>query len=314
MNPQSDLTTLGQVWDQVESMSAHCFDQMIPVKDIHFNGLETVNIGSEPYPLRDMAQRSIAFRLGIPIQYLRKCPEDIQAFNLNHWITKEKNDELFFRFDSAEVRAIFTPRYTPVDNFEVLERLDSLGYGPDSVVQCKIDEGVMLLNIPDSKAEFAVDARGKDRMFPGVSIGNSEIGLRSLSISAFVLRLVCTNGLITNEETSSSYRHISSRILEEFPDVLARVTANLGLQRERFMISLESKVDDPQATMRSFNRQFQLDKDQQAALEWAWPQEEGETMFNVVNAYTKAAQYPGLTADSAYRLQEVGGRILALVN
>jgi hypothetical protein len=38
----------------------------------------------------------------------------------------EKNEELFFRFDSDEVRAIFSPRYPPVDDFEVLERLDFL--------------------------------------------------------------------------------------------------------------------------------------------------------------------------------------------
>ncbi|KHK00172.1 hypothetical protein NY78_4409 [Desulfovibrio sp. TomC] len=34
------------------------------------------------------------------------------------------------------------------------------------------------------------DVNGNDRVSPGISIGNSEIGLAALSISAFLLRLV----------------------------------------------------------------------------------------------------------------------------
>jgi hypothetical protein len=35
---------------------------------------------------------------------------------------------------SNEIRAIFTPRYKPIDNFEVLARLDEMGYTPDTEV------------------------------------------------------------------------------------------------------------------------------------------------------------------------------------
>ena len=52
--------------------------------------------------------------------YLAKCPHDLQKENMNYWWDKEKNEELFFRFDGDEVRAMFTPKYKPVDNFEVL--------------------------------------------------------------------------------------------------------------------------------------------------------------------------------------------------
>ena len=66
---------------------------------------------------------------------------------MNYWMKTEKNEELFFRFDGEEVRAIFTPRYRPVDNFEVLEKLDSLGYGPDTQVQCHLDDLFLLVSI-----------------------------------------------------------------------------------------------------------------------------------------------------------------------
>ena len=107
--------------------------------------------------------------------------------------TKEKNNELLFRFDGDEVRAIFTPRYTPVDNFEILERLDSLGYSSDTEVQCSVDQELMMLNIPAGNT-FTING---DTMKTGLSISNSEIGIASLSISAFILRLICTNGMIS---------------------------------------------------------------------------------------------------------------------
>ncbi|MEE8380336.1 MAG: hypothetical protein V3R78_00470 [Thermodesulfobacteriota bacterium] len=71
---------------------------------------------------------------------------------------------------------------------------------------------------------------------------------------------------------------------------------------------------NPESTIETFNRQFQLGKIEKEAVEWAWPLEAGDTMFNVVNAYTRAAQFEGLAAESSYRLQKVGGDILTMLN
>ena len=145
-----NITTIEKVSDRVNEMSQNCFDKNVTVADLSFDNLETVRIGeTETHQLRDIAQRSISYRLGIPYQYLRKCPPEIQALNMNYWIEHEKNSQLFFRYDGDDVRAIFTPKYKPVDNFEVMERLDSLGYGPDTRVQCKLDHEFMLLSIMD---------------------------------------------------------------------------------------------------------------------------------------------------------------------
>ena len=49
------------------------------------------------------------------------------------------------------------------------------------------------------------------------------------------------------------------------------------------------------------------------AVEWGWNQEMGSTMFHVVNAYTRAAQFEELSAEASYRLQKVGGMVLGMV-
>jgi len=304
------MTTLKSVLERARRMSERHTDRYVKVEDITFRNLEEVSIAGEPHLLQPVAQQSIAYRLGIPIQYLRRCPSDIQRLNMNYWMEREKNDELFFRFDRDEVRAVFTPRYIPTDNLEVLERLHSLNYGPDTEVQCSLDDGFMMVNIPDGRQSFMVNG---DKMTPGISISNSEVGLASLSIAAFVLRLVCTNGMISRTQVSTSYRHVSGKILEELPGVLNNISDELGKKKDQFRLSIGSKVEHPEMTVRNFNNQFQLNKEEKEAVEWALPLEYGSKMFHVVNVYTKASQYKALSAESGYKLQKVGGTILEMV-
>jgi hypothetical protein len=310
MQKMTNMTTLGKVSARVDELSKNCTDHLVPVKDIAFDSLESVKIANEVHPMKPIAQQSISARLGIPIQYLRKCPPEVQTYNMNHWIKEEKNEQLFVRFDGKEVRAIFTPRYQPIDNFEVLEKLDSLGYPPDTPVQCHLDSEFMSLSILDGKQTFSLNG---DKITPGISVSNSEVGLACLSIAAFLLRLICTNGLISKTEVHASYKHASLKVFKEFPQVLEKVSLELAKKREQLRISTESMVDNPVATMENFNRQFQLNKVEKEAVEWGWSRESGYTMFHVVNAYTRASQFEGLSAESSYRLQRTGGMILEMV-
>ena len=117
--------------------------------------------------------------------------------------------------------------------------------------------------------------------------------------------------LVSNKHTT---QHSSTKILNEFPEVIEKVSCELAGKRAQFSIFIESPVDNPESTIETFNRQFQLGKIEKEAVEWAWPLEAGDTMFNVVNAYTRAAKYDGLTAEASYRLQKVGGDILGMLN
>jgi len=305
-------TTLEKIYDKVDVMSANCIDHNVNVPEIEFDSLDLIRISGESHIVRPVAQRSLSNRLGIPYHYLKKCPKELQRDNLQHWIKHEKAEQLFFRFDGEdkEVRAIFSTRYKPVDNFEVMFQLDSMGFKPETKVQCSIDPEFMSLSIPDGKQSFSING---DKFTPGISISNSEVGLASLSISAFIWRLICSNGLISKTQESSSYRHVSTKILEEFPDVLEKVSLELGNKKEMFRLSMDSSVDNPDSTMESFNRQFQLNEKEREAVSWGWCFDVGESMFHILNAYTKASQFEGLSAESCFKLQKTGGNILAMV-
>jgi len=306
----STMTTLGDVFEKVHQMSLNNHDDYVRVKDLNFDGLETILINDSSHTLKPIAQISMANRLGIPYYYLKKCPADIQSKNLNYWLQHERNEQLFFRFSGQEVRAIFTPRYIPTDNLEVLDKLKSLGYAPDARVQSSLNEQFMVVNIPDGRETFSING---DKMTPGISMANSEVGLAALSIAAFVLRLTCTNGMVSKTQVSASYRHVSGKILNELPAVMSDISRELASKKDQFRLSIESRVEHPEATINSFNNQFQLTKEEKEAVDWALPKEYGQTMFHVINVYTKASQYPGLPADSGYKLQKMGGTILEMV-
>ena len=97
------------------------------------------------------------------------------------------------------------------------------------------------------------------------------IAATSLSVSAFFLRLVCTNGMVAKTEISASYRHVSTKILVELTRVFEKVSYELGNQRDRFQLSLESQVDDPLATLDRFNKQsaIRVQEPEREAVDWA---------------------------------------------
>jgi hypothetical protein len=312
----TNLSTLGEVAEIVEQNAQTHRDQLVRSDDIHFVNLEQLVINGELHRVLPHAGRLISNRLGVPHQYLNRCPSGLQAKNLNHWLGEQEDEKEFFvRFENDAVRAVFSPRYKTIDNTDVLNRLDQLGFGPETEVHAQIDPNFMSLSLPDESKSFLVK-RG-DSIVPGLTISNSEIGLSSLKIEAFFLRLICTNGLIGKASVTSSFRHISKRVLDELPMILRNVSQEASIQAEQFKFSLESPVDHPVETFNSFNQKFLLDEQQKTALDWAWEFEgnaENVSMFHILNSYTKAAQFPDLPVQSQYKLQKVGGEILSMVH
>ena len=306
-------TTLADVQTQVQQMAQNHRDYLVRTEDIHFVNLEQVVINGELHPVLPHAQRFIANRLGVPYQYLNRCPASLQAKNMNFWLSEMQDEKEFFvRLDQNAVRAWFSSRYQPIDNTDILQRLDQLGFGPDTTATSQIDPNFMSLSLSDPERSFTVQ-KG-DEITPGFTISNSEIGLSSLKIEAFFLRLICTNGLISKASITSSFRHISKKVLDELPMILRNISQEASIQAQQFKFSLESPVENPDETFSTFNRQFQLDQPEKDAVLWGWDFEQGNTMFHIINAYTKAAQHPELPVLSEYKLQKCGGEILGMVN
>ena len=244
---------------------------------------------------------------------LARCPEELQAENLNHWIReeREKRETLFCRFDGDKLRAVFTDRYTAIDHMEILSKMVEYGFSSETEVHYSLDQELLVLKVPDFTRAFGFGE--KDRIVPGISVANSEVGILVFSIEAYFYRLVCSNGLISTVSVASRFKHVSRRALDEFPDILKQVVYESERSQRRLEISTQTRLDNPLMTIGTFNRQFNITRTEAEAITHAWEIEQGFTMFHVIGAYTRAAHDPDLTAEESYKLERMGGIILSMV-
>jgi hypothetical protein len=307
------INTFESVITKVHAMSENYFDETIAVTDMMFHSIDRMRISGKEVTVLPSAQRLFANRLRVPHSYLVRCPSELQADNLNHWIREEqeKRETLFCRFDGDKLRAVFTDRYTAIDHTEILSRMVEYGFSSETEVHYSLDRDLLVLKVPDFTRAFGFGA--KDKIIPGISLANSEVGILAFSIEAYFYRLICSNGLISTVSVGSRFKHVSRRALNEFPDILRRVVYESEHSQRRFEISTQTRLDNPLSTIGSFNRQFQLTKKEAEAVTHAWESEQGMTMFHVINAYTRAAHEADLTAEESYKLERIGGMILSMV-
>lgn len=307
-----DTITLGEAREQIVRDSRWNHDELLDVNRIDIDCLYSIKYDRDrTHQLKENAQRQLCQRLGIPFAYMRKCPEDLQQLNMIHWLPFERNEQMFFRFNAQrDVRAIFTPRYVPVDDIDVITRLLETGYRRDTSCLLRRDDGFMSISIPDEKSRFTI--AGREEFMHGVKISNSEIGLSSIRIEAWVLRIVCMNGMVA-QETVGSYarRHVITGLVDALPVLIENARKSRKMTEERLTVSIETHISDREETMLRLNRQFGLSQKLQDTVKRASTGEE-HTLFEMVNTYTRAAHYTDLTANESYRLEQVGGLILAL--
>jgi len=125
--------------------------------------------------------------------------------------------------------------------------------------------------------------------------------------------LVCTNGIIAKTSVDSRFKHISNRVMDEFPMILQRVVSESQKGQARFMISAETHVDNPESTIETFARQLQIGQEQTEIVKRAYYLEPKPVMYFIIQAFTRAAQDKSLSATDSYRLERAGGAILGMV-
>ena len=97
-------TTLGNLIEQVETMSAGNFDETVSLNEIEFGSLNEMWVEDVSVEVLPQAQRLLSQRLGVPFSYLNRCPAELQAENLNHWLEQERKqrETFFLRFNGQQ--------------------------------------------------------------------------------------------------------------------------------------------------------------------------------------------------------------------
>ena len=85
------IATLETAISEVHQQSANHFDEIVPLQEMEFDILTQMWISGKRVDVAPSAQRLLANRLRVPYSYLSRCPDELQACNLNYWIEQERD-------------------------------------------------------------------------------------------------------------------------------------------------------------------------------------------------------------------------------
>ena len=193
-----------------------------PVADDDHDGVVLVldsDDGLNEFRLTDHALGQVSTDLGIPKRYFDRMKVDAPALfqsNVHHWLYNEPKARLVRGLRNGEGeamtgRAWMSDKFRRLDNMEIartlLPEFENLGM-PVEFHQAAITDTRLYIRALFPNLERDVQAVG-DTVRWGVSITNSEIGAGSLTISSFVLRLRCKNGMVADKVLNA--RHVGKR-------------------------------------------------------------------------------------------------------
>jgi len=155
--------------------------------------------------------------LRVPPHYAEKLPAALAANMLNFHLQARGDDLALLRLterdDGLKLRALLPASFVRIDDAMVADLLADLD-GTDTLraAHCDVLEDHLHLRLVHD-TPFAVDGAGRDLVFPGLDIYNSEVGTGPLRVRMCLVRQVCTNGMTISEQLDERLR-LDNRALD----------------------------------------------------------------------------------------------------
>jgi hypothetical protein len=254
--------------------------------------LEVAEVGLGVWPFADHAMSQFCQKLDIPIRYFRRLPDEMKILVANYDLRRLKGTSFFVRGKGDWVRAFLSADYVAYNNSEIGETVEGLlANGNVSVKDFVLEETNMFLKII-SEEIWDVESGLK----AGILIGNSEVGMGSVSVEPFVFRKPCTNDLIVSREKSFRHAHIhltahelTRRMAEAVSDGFRVASSVLDI----FLKAREEPIDDPLQTIRKIAEARQFSQKLTDEVVSSYLVEPESNRFGLINAFTNAAQKLG---------------------
>ncbi len=267
--------------------------------------------GNERYELREHAFGQIAAKLQIPAHYLRRCDPELRSRNVNRWL-RDADRDVMLRLEGSEVRAVLSGSYRVINHVDILGWLESR-LGEETPVRYELTDGYLDLQVIGRSEDGLSNAR-KDVLHRGLHLRNSEVGLARVNISALVYRTICLNGLVMGAgRWAYQRRHVGkAEIADQVREAFDRALDLSGQAATAFAGTRGIQVAEPEKALDRIVGRYELGEDEGVAIRSAYQQEPGQTLYNVINALTRAGNDNALALESRHKLQTLGGRLTDL--
>ncbi len=199
--------------------------EAVPVSVAEGGGIRIGGVNGGDMPVRPHGHKQLSDLLGIPTRYYQRMAEeqpDLLAHNVNTWLRADPENKRMIRTLDGEVRAVLSPKYRPLDNFDlaqvVLPKLIELNA---QIVSAELTETRMYVkailpalsddlppgmtwgNGHNAVAEYRGNAAGK--VVAAIVVSNSEVGAGTLRVEPSVFTTWCTNLAILKERAMRKY-------------------------------------------------------------------------------------------------------------
>lgn len=205
-------------------------------------------------PMSYFALSQLCEKLKIPSGYVNRCIEehpDLARENVSEWLG-DYESPMFVRTTYSRVKAMLSTKYSPYDSNLVLsDILQVMKDKPEYVVKGSYlsTDKLHVRMISDSPLDVHGEEEGD--LFPGFIIDSSDVGKNSLSISAFIYKQVCTNGLMLPAKTLGQvYRKTHMGIAtEDFRNNLISAVSAIP----EILYDVTESIEETRATGMPFN-------------------------------------------------------------
>ncbi len=244
------------------------------------------------YSLSEVATSQMCQKLEIPVKYYRRPPDEMKAMAANYDIGRLNGHSYLLRGKAQWIRAFLSSEYVVYNNSEIAETVQGLlGNGARTMKSAVLEETHMFLKII-SEEIWDVDSGLK----AGIMIGNSEVGMGSVSVEPFVFRKPCTNDLIVSQETSFRHAHIHLTAYELTRRMAEAVSEGFRVASsvlDTFLKTREVKVVDPLEVIRKIAEERKFSQKLTDEVVSSYLVEPEANWFGVINSFTNAAQKLG---------------------
>lgn len=285
-------------------------DVFMPMSEVKFEesgGALVVNLSGSKVKPTDHALRQLSTRLDIPSKILTNWhsgdSQDIQTVIkiLENGKRKLSEDEakeswLYRTRKDGTLRATLSCKYARMDNLWLLQTLKTIIPGGRLSHWDKCDSADTIYGnvlIPDFIRKETDSEYGG-----GVSVSNSEIGVRCLGSSPWLFRAICMNGMIWDKIKGISYtrKHLGAKIDydEQFNKLKENIEKQIPLVPQNITNMINTHTMKWSGTAKRLLSQATVDlilnKKQGSLLLEAYEIEPELSCFGLINALTRASQ------------------------
>lgn len=263
------------------------------------------------FALNEHSLHQMLGRLDFPVRFYNRLPAGLQFQNVN-WLVQNgayEKDVLLRVQDENRVRALLSGRFESFDHLELLRLLGDF-VGDATVRWQHLDDEVLHLSL--SYPNTATEVKVGDVVETGVHISNSEVGMRSVTVCAYVYRLKCSNGVIGRDSGSQyRFRHTGDgdKLRQAVQAAMSDVWMNAQGIVAKYKQALQEMVDRPIDAIESVSKDRGLTQDEFKRVLESFNEEPGRTRFELSQAFSRAAQVME-SAERSFELQRVAYDVL----